>query len=807
MEDTLLRELEEQVARLGQGSGGDSDTMMVAEVEAFIMENALDERASDALRTATPDVVKTVLSRGNLTDVRNPSSALLGRIRDTLTSAGRKGGKWSPSVGGGTSLIAQALSNRKPPSKIGISTNLARADPLVVQAFILENAIDDKAGEALMRASTAAQNAVLERGDFVDVRNASSALIGRLRDAAIAEAGARSVAATQQMAGRGVSDMEVTGLVEEFIEGYALDEKAAEALREADPGVQYSVLEKGSVSDCRNPSSAVLGRIREANANGLAAGRMQMQMGIKAGGGGGPRPAGLASSTGGQADYMSLVRQLCSNANAGGDEMGQLLALLGAAAMSKGGGCGGGAPGKGGAPSSATGWSQAEVAMMGLMAGAAGGQDGAPSTGSARQRRKRPVGSEPVDVEVWLLENKIDDKAADAVRACSPEAQQMVVDEGDVANCRNPSAVVMSRIKDSCGLGAQGHQQNFAQRGPPAATPEDVEMFILENALDDRSADAVRGCAPEIQRAVIDRGSTADTRNPSSAVQGRIRDALKSAGSGSSGGLGGLSMSNTELVNLFFGGQAPMSNSNATANLWGMGGAAPSLLGGSNRNNDVMDVQTFIVDNCVDDRAGQQLMEAPPHVQKAVLAAGHVSNCRNPSSVVLSRIASFGMNGGGAGGCGGGSRGAMGRPMGEGPPLHVTGRSCRNGQDCIRGGCHFDHPNGRTIDGNAGTPQGLQGLGLQGAQHQMLQGAQHQSGGGALSDFLMRNNLDEKAANDMMNESPEVQAAVMARGDLAGTRNPSSALCGRIRDAKKGTVQGHSSGPSLAGAHGRFLPY
>merc|ERR1719361_1812811 len=62
----------------GDGRGGIS----AMDVEEFIRNNRLDERAADALREAPADVQETVISRGDLSETRNPSSALIGRLRD-----------------------------------------------------------------------------------------------------------------------------------------------------------------------------------------------------------------------------------------------------------------------------------------------------------------------------------------------------------------------------------------------------------------------------------------------------------------------------------------------------------------------------------------------------------------------------------------------------------------------------------------------------------------------------------------------------------------------------------------------------
>jgi len=61
------------------GAGG-----MEGELESFIAVNCLDSRAADKLRSCPPAVQDAVLARGDLTDARNPSSAVLGRIKDAM---------------------------------------------------------------------------------------------------------------------------------------------------------------------------------------------------------------------------------------------------------------------------------------------------------------------------------------------------------------------------------------------------------------------------------------------------------------------------------------------------------------------------------------------------------------------------------------------------------------------------------------------------------------------------------------------------------------------------------------------------
>mmetsp|Transcript_25306 Transcript_25306/g.72871 ORF Transcript_25306/g.72871 Transcript_25306/m.72871 type:complete len:373 (-) Transcript_25306:46-1164(-) len=73
---------------IGKGGGGGGGGARSEEVEDFIKNNEVDESAADMLRSASPTVQRTVLSRGELKTARNPSSALLSRIRDAKSGGG-----------------------------------------------------------------------------------------------------------------------------------------------------------------------------------------------------------------------------------------------------------------------------------------------------------------------------------------------------------------------------------------------------------------------------------------------------------------------------------------------------------------------------------------------------------------------------------------------------------------------------------------------------------------------------------------------------------------------------------------------
>lgn len=63
-------------------AGQDAEEPEVSEVEQFILDNGIDDRAAESFRVASADVQQAVLARGGLKDFKNPSAALVSRIQD-----------------------------------------------------------------------------------------------------------------------------------------------------------------------------------------------------------------------------------------------------------------------------------------------------------------------------------------------------------------------------------------------------------------------------------------------------------------------------------------------------------------------------------------------------------------------------------------------------------------------------------------------------------------------------------------------------------------------------------------------------
>merc|ERR1719502_1889524 len=63
------------------------------------------------------------------------------------------------------------------------------------------------------------------------------------------------------------------------------------------------------------------------------------------------------------------------------------------------------------------------------------------------------------DIDDFVQANGIDDRAAEDFRSCPPEVQAKVLARGDLRDARNPSAMLLSRIKEA--------RQDVAREGPP----------------------------------------------------------------------------------------------------------------------------------------------------------------------------------------------------------------------------------------------------------------------------------------------------------------------------------------------------
>merc|ERR1712232_1103449 len=121
--------------------------------------------------------------------------------------------------------------------------------------FIVNNRLDSNAAIKLRSLPDHIRRAVLDRGDLSDARNPNAVLMGRIRDAETAHNKGATLAATSGGP---------PGSLDAFIFENRLDTIAADRLRRLTDEQQQRVMERGNLTDARNPNAVLMGRIREA---------------------------------------------------------------------------------------------------------------------------------------------------------------------------------------------------------------------------------------------------------------------------------------------------------------------------------------------------------------------------------------------------------------------------------------------------------------------------------------------------------------------------------------------------------------
>lgn len=134
------------------------------------------------------------------------------------------------------------------------------------------------------------------------------------------------------------------------------------------------------------------------------------------------------------------------------------------------------------------------------------------------------------DVEAFLRVNPVDGGAADQLRREPPHISLAVLEHGPLRSCRDPSGVIIARIR-AARNGTLAHQ--FRPLPPP--TPVDpnasnVDQFIAANRIDHAAGMALKNEPPHIQAAIMGKGSLTYSTNPSASLMARIRVAKEPGG-------------------------------------------------------------------------------------------------------------------------------------------------------------------------------------------------------------------------------------------------------------------------------------
>merc|ERR1719335_1970552 len=102
---------------------------------------------------------------------------------------------------------------------------------------------------------------------------------------------------------------------------------------------------------------------------------------------------------------------------------------------------------------------------------------------SAMQKSRASVKYEMNDVEQFIQDEGVDEKAAEALRELEPELQEQVMSRGTLSEGRNPSAMLIGRVRDA----------------KKTVGLNQVEQFIQEQGVDEEAAQGLRDLDKDMQ--------------------------------------------------------------------------------------------------------------------------------------------------------------------------------------------------------------------------------------------------------------------------------------------------------------------
>jgi len=127
-----------------------------------------------------------------------------------------------------------------------------------------------------------------------------------------------------------------------------------------------------------------------------------------------------------------------------------------------------------------------------------------------------------IDVDRFCQDNGIDDDAARKLKECDYDMQCLVIGRGPLSDARNPSSVLLSRIRQA-NQGCAGLPRK--PKGPPqdrGKLNQEIDAFVRENQLDERAHTCLLESEEEVCRELFGR-PLKDARNPSAVVLSLIR--------------------------------------------------------------------------------------------------------------------------------------------------------------------------------------------------------------------------------------------------------------------------------------------
>jgi len=317
----------------------------------------------------------------------------------------------------------------------------------------------------------------------------------------------------------------------------------------------------------------------------------------------------------------------------------------------------------------------------------------------------RDVGAAPLDpsaadamavINNYLSQYDFEDRAKETFRSLPPHLMQQVMDAGGFEDARVPTAVLVSRI-NKAKQGTLGEQNMLPGDW---LCPSCGHHNFCRNTT-------CRSCGAP------------NTGGSSVGSAGMMVPQIMSGGMGGKGGKGGKWGGEKRFADQQFG-FAPQ----AKARRMDSGGGGGIMA----------KIQQFFLKMGIQQHAIDQFFSLPPEAQTSVMEAGPLENARDPTGVLISRMAKV-------------------RPGGQ-----------------SMGGFQMQMPQ---IQMPRQAPQGYSSPGM----------------GMDPETWLSQYTLEGHAADTFRGLSPDLQQLIMDAGTLADARDPTAVLVSRINKAKSGMLQ------------------
>merc|ERR1712224_129931 len=109
----------------------------------------------------------------------------------------------------------------------------------------------------------------------------------------------------------------------------------------------------------------------------------------------------------------------------------------------------------------------------------------------------------PDEVEEFIQNEGVDETAAGGLRELDPSQQYAIISLGTLSTARNPSAMLIGRIRDV--KKASGAAPDSGRR--IMVSPAKVEEFIQTEGVDETAAEGLRELSPIMQQQIIALGT------------------------------------------------------------------------------------------------------------------------------------------------------------------------------------------------------------------------------------------------------------------------------------------------------------